>query len=73
MVSDAASSGRKSVGSMSLGGSFSDTLNAAVNVASSAGTLMVVAAGNDTTDACGTPVSLDMMETLADGAIYMFV
>jgi subtilisin family serine protease len=53
MVGDAQTSGRKAVGSLSLGGGFSETLNSAVNAASASGVLMVVAAGNDAEDACG--------------------
>jgi len=47
---------RPSVGNMSLGGGKSATLDAAVNAASNAGVIMVVAAGNDNTNACnGSP------------------
>lgn len=44
--------GKKSVGSMSLGGGFSSVSNAAVTAAVSAGITMVVAAGNDGRDSC---------------------
>jgi subtilisin family serine protease len=40
------------VGSMSLGGGLSQTLNEAVKVATSQGLVMVVAAGNENTNAC---------------------
>lgn len=53
IIGDAAVSGRKAIASMSLGGSLSQTLNAAVNAASIAGVMVVVAAGNDSMDACG--------------------
>jgi serine protease len=42
----------RSVGSMSLGGGASSSLDAAVNACSRSGTLVVVAAGNDNRDAC---------------------
>lgn len=44
--------GRACVANMSLGGGFSSSLNLAVNNAVAAGITMVVAAGNDSTDAC---------------------
>jgi subtilisin family serine protease len=47
-------SGKNSVGNMSLGGGPSSLLNKAVNAASNAGVYMVVAAGNDNVDACGS-------------------
>jgi subtilisin family serine protease len=53
MILDASTSGRKAVASISLGGEYSESLNAAVDTAATAGILMVVAAGNDSTDACG--------------------
>jgi subtilisin family serine protease len=40
------------VGSMSLGGGFSATMNAAVTSATNTGLVMVVAAGNENTNAC---------------------
>jgi subtilisin family serine protease len=40
--------------SMSLGGARSSALNAAVDAASAAGVLVVVAAGNENLDACRT-------------------
>ncbi|XP_003384933.2 PREDICTED: proteinase T-like [Amphimedon queenslandica] len=46
------SRGRKSVANLSLGGGYSSTLNEAVDAAVSAGVHMVVAAGNELTDAC---------------------
>jgi len=50
------SRGRPSTGNMSLGGSMSATLNRAVDAASDAGVMMVVAAGNDNNNACnGSP------------------
>jgi subtilisin family serine protease len=50
--------GRPSVGNMSLGGSRSTALNNAVNAASAGGLHMVVAAGNENSDACnGSPSS----------------
>jgi len=48
------STGKPSVGNMSLGGGFSSLMNQAVNAASKAGVLMVVAAGNSNTDACNS-------------------
>ena len=42
----------KCVANMSLGGGFSSSLNQAVDNAVAAGVTMVVAAGNDSTDAC---------------------
>jgi len=45
-------SGRPSVGNMSLGGGRSAALNAAVAASRTAGVYMVVAAGNDNSDAC---------------------
>jgi len=48
----AKSSGRPSVGNMSLGGSISAALDNAVNAAISGGFLMAVAAGNDNINAC---------------------
>jgi subtilisin family serine protease len=44
--------GKRSVGSMSLGGGKSTAVNAAVNAAVGAGVTMVVAAGNEAMDAC---------------------
>jgi len=46
------STGRRSVGNMSLGGGWSQALNNAVNTCSSGGCPVVVAAGNDNWDAC---------------------
>lgn len=43
---------RPAVANMSLGGGFSSTINTAVNGAVSKGVTMVVAAGNESTDAC---------------------
>jgi subtilisin family serine protease len=43
---------KPSTGNMSLGGGKSAAMNAAVNAASNAGVIMVVAAGNDNRDAC---------------------
>ena len=44
--------GKACVANMSLGGGFSSSLNLAVNNAVAAGITMVVAAGNESTDAC---------------------
>jgi serine protease len=44
--------GRKSIANLSLGGGFSQTQNDAVAAATAAGVTMVVAAGNDDSDAC---------------------
>mmetsp|Transcript_24962 Transcript_24962/g.36823 ORF Transcript_24962/g.36823 Transcript_24962/m.36823 type:complete len:401 (-) Transcript_24962:166-1368(-) len=44
--------GRRSVANLSLGGGFSQTQNDAIEAATSAGVTMVVAAGNDNSDAC---------------------
>ncbi|WP_296696959.1 S8 family serine peptidase [Thiocapsa sp. UBA6158] len=41
------------VANMSLGGSYSSALNLAIKQATTAGIMMVVAAGNDNADACG--------------------
>jgi subtilisin family serine protease len=49
---DKASSGRPGLGSLSLGGSQSTALNNAVNTAVSGGFPVVVAAGNENTNAC---------------------
>ena len=53
VVGESATSGRKSIASLSLGGDYSESLNTAVNTASTSGVMMVVAAGNDSKDACG--------------------
>jgi len=45
-------SGKNSIGNMSLGGGLSSLMNKAVNAASLAGVFMVVAAGNEDSDAC---------------------
>jgi subtilisin family serine protease len=45
-------SGRKSVANLSLGGSFIQTVNDAVNSAVAAGVTVAVAAGNDNSNAC---------------------
>jgi subtilisin family serine protease len=48
--------GKPSVGNMSLGGGKSSALDAAVNKASDEGVIMIVAAGNDNSNACsGSP------------------
>jgi len=59
-VSNVATRKRPATGNMSLGGSYSLSLNNAVSGASSKGLLMVVAAGNSDTDACNeSPASAD--------------
>jgi len=55
-----------SIGSMSLGGGKSATLNSAVSDATSQGVIMVVAAGNDNRDACNySPASTPQAITVA--------
>jgi len=55
-----------SVGSMSLGGGFSATMNSAVASAVSLGLIMVVAAGNDNKNACSySPASAPTAITVA--------
>lgn len=49
----ASTSGKKSIANMSLGGGFSQVQNDAVAAAVASGVTMVVAAGNDDSDACG--------------------
>jgi len=57
-VSEKGKRNRPSVGNMSLGGGFSSALNQAVDAASNAGVMMVVAAGNNNGNACsGSPSS----------------
>jgi cerevisin len=51
VVTNVASTGRPSIASMSLGGSVSDALDALVNQTVAANITVVVAAGNDNTDA----------------------
>jgi len=64
-VSQAISKGEKAVINMSLGGSFSATLNDAVNTAFSLGVVVVVAAGNENQDAClVSPASADKAVTV---------
>jgi len=54
------------LGSMSLGGGYSATMNAAVTTAVSEGLIMVVAAGNDNRDACNySPASTPEAITVA--------
>jgi len=52
VVAQKQANGKPAVVNMSLGGSVSSTLDSAVNRAVSAGVTVVVAAGNDNTDAC---------------------
>jgi len=52
MLGNVALTGRRSVANLSLGGSYSELLNAATSAAVSAGVVMVVAAGNDDDNAC---------------------
>lgn len=61
---DRSSHNRPSVGNMSLGGGKSLALNEACNAASEAGVLMVVAAGNENSDACNrSPASAENVVT----------
>ena len=53
VITEAASTGRMSIASLSLGGEYSPSLNSAVDAAATSGVLMVVAAGNSAIDACG--------------------
>merc|ERR1712146_777479 len=58
--------GKKSIGSMSLGGGKSTSLNQAVNSAVDAGVTMIVAAGNEAMDACNvSPASATKAITVA--------
>jgi serine protease len=58
--------GRKSIANLSLGGGFSQVQNDAVASATAAGVTMVVAAGNDNSDACGySPASEPSAITVA--------
>ena len=52
MVGRAGTTGRPSIANMSLGGGFSQATNNAVASATAAGITVVVAAGNDNSDAC---------------------
>ena len=52
MTQQSQTTGRRSVANLSLGGGFSQTQNDAIEAATSAGVTMVVAAGNDNSDAC---------------------
>ncbi|CAM9122743.1 unnamed protein product, partial [Ectocarpus fasciculatus] len=57
---------RPSVANLSLGGGYSETQNEAVEAAVSAGVTMVVAAGNDSKDACDySPASAESAVTVA--------
>merc|ERR1711907_774729 len=68
--------GKKAIGSMSLGGGKSTSLNQAVNSAVDAGVTMIVAAGNEAMDACNvSPASATKAITVAcsdntDGFCY---
>jgi predicted Na+-dependent transporter len=65
MVGDAQTSGNSSVANLSLGGSFSLTLNSATAAAVLSGISMVVAAGNDNDDACNySPASTSSAVTV---------
>jgi serine protease len=58
--------GRKSIANLSLGGGFSQVQNDAVAAATAAGVTMVVAAGNDNSDACNySPASEPTAITVA--------
>jgi len=65
-VADRRNKNKAGVGSMSLGGSYSATMNAAVTNAVSEGLIMVVAAGNDNKNACNySPASTPEAITVA--------
>jgi predicted Na+-dependent transporter len=65
MVGDAQTSGNSSVANLSLGGSFSLTLNSATAAAVLSGISMIVAAGNDNDDACNySPASTSSAVTV---------
>jgi subtilisin family serine protease len=58
--------GRKSIANLSLGGGFSQVQNDAIEAATASGVTMVVAAGNDNSDACNySPASAPSAVTVA--------
>lgn len=60
-----AASKKTAVANLSLGGGFSSAMNSATNAAHDAGLLMVVAAGNDSRDACSySPASAEKAFTV---------
>jgi serine protease len=66
VAGNAQTTGRKSIANMSLGGGFSQTQNDATKAAYNAGVLMVVAAGNDNSNACNySPASEPTAVTVA--------
>lgn len=63
--------GRKSIANLSLGGGFSQSTNNAAKAAFNAGITMVVAAGNDNSNACGySPASEPTAITVAASDIF---
>jgi len=69
VASDYKAKKKPSVANMSLGGTFSSATNNAVNAAVTAGVVMVVAAGNDKSDACNySPASAT--SAISVGATY---
>jgi cerevisin len=72
VITNAATTGKPSVVSMSLGGSPSDALDAVVNQAVTAGITVVVAAGNSNVDASGqSPARVAAAITVAAANITM--
>lgn len=66
VVGNVKKTGKPSVANLSIGGSFSQTENDAIKAATQAGVVMVVAAGNEDSDACDTsPASEETAITVA--------
>jgi serine protease len=67
----AGTTGKKSVANLSLGSSFSQATNNAAKAAFNSGVTMIVAAGNDNSDACGySPASEPSSITVAASDIF---